>query len=210
MRLICRRLRPMCAVLGVLSAAGPGGQAPSPPSGEPLGAQVTAASDCGYFAPVLSGDGQWIAAATDCPESDSPPIRHVVRIHRDSRRVEAVTPPGVFSAAPSISADGQRVVFLGDGDLIPGQNPDHVLQVFLYDANDRRYSQLTHIRSATENQFILKPQLSGNGDSVVLTSDADLVPGQNEDGNEEVFVFDLQSNRVIQISHTKPPARHPC
>src|SRR5207245_5679428 len=92
--------------------------------------------------------------------------------------------------------------------LIPGQNPDHVLQVFLYDAKDRRYSQLTHIRSATENQFILKPQLSGNGDSVVLTSDADLVPGQNADGNEEVFVFVLRSNRLITISHTTPPARH--
>src|SRR5438876_8866306 len=189
MGLICRRMFQMCAVLGLLAAAGAGVQAQIP--SEPLGSQVTAASDCGYSAPVLSGDGQWIAAATDCPESSSPPIRHVVRIHRASRRVEAVTPPGVFSAAPSISADGQRVVFLGDGDLIPGQNPDHVLQVFLYDANDRRYSQLTHIRSATENQFILKPQLSGNGDSVVLTSDADLVPGQNEDGNEEVFVFDL-------------------
>src|SRR5437660_1120827 len=210
MRLICTRMLQMCAVLGFLAASGTGGQAQILPSAQPLGSQVTAASDCGYSAPVLSGDGQWIAAATDCPESSSPPIRHVVRIHRASRRVEAVTPPGVFSAAPSISADGQRVVFLGDGDLIPGQNPDHVLQVFLYDANDRRYSQLTHIRSATENQFILKPQLSGNGDSVVLTSDADLVPGQNEDGNEEVFVFDLQSNRVIQISHTTPPARHLC
>ena len=208
MRLICRRLLQMCAVLGFLSAAGTGGQAQSPPSGEPLGAQVTAASDCGYFAPVLSGDGQWIAAATDCPESDSPPIRHVVRIHRDSRRVEPMTPPGVFSAAPSISADGQRVVFLGDGDLIPGQNPDHVLQVFLYDARTHRYTQLTHIRNATENQLILKPQLSGNGDSVVLTSDADLVPGQNEDGNEEVFLFDLRSNQVTQITHTTPPARH--
>ena len=208
MRLICTRMLQMCAVLGFLAASGTGGQAQNLSSAEPLGSQVTAASDCGYSAPVLSGDGQWIAAATDCPESSSTPIRHVVRIHRASRRVEAVTPPGVFSAAPSISADGQRVVFLGDGDLIPGQNPDHVLQVFLYDANDRRYSQLTHIRSATENQFILKPQLSGNGDSVVLTSDADLVPGQNEDGNEEVFLFDLQSNRVIQISHTTPPARH--
>src|SRR5438105_643049 len=202
MRLICRRMLQMCAVLGLLAAAGTGGQAEIPPSAEPLGSQVTAASDCGYFAPVLSGDGQWIAVATDCPESDSPPIRHVVRIHRASRRAEAVTPPGVFSASPSISADGQRLVFLGDGDLIPGQNPNHVLQVFLYDARDRRYTQLTHFQNATENQFILKPQLSGNGDSVVLTSDADFVPGQNEDGNEEVFVFDLRSDRVSQITHS--------
>src|SRR5207249_6924884 len=44
--------------------------------------------------------------------------------------------------------------------------------------------------------------------SVVLTSDADLVPGQNEDGNEEVLLFDLRSNRVRQIPHTQPPARH--
>src|SRR5437870_6437498 len=110
-------------LVGSLWAIEPGAQAESP--SQPLGSRVTATSDCGYYMPVLSGDGQWIAAATDCPESDSPPMRHVVRIHRDSRRVEPMTPPGVFSAAPSISADGQRVVFLGDGDLIPGQNPDH-------------------------------------------------------------------------------------
>src|SRR5438876_6803319 len=144
MGLICRRMFQMCAVLGLLAAAGAGVQAQIP--SEPLGSQVTAASDCGYFAPVLSGDGQWIAAATDCPESDSPPIRHVVRIHRASRRVEPMTPPGVFSVSPSISADGQRVVFLSDGDPISGQNPDHVLQVFLYNARDRLYTQLTHFR----------------------------------------------------------------
>jgi Tol biopolymer transport system component len=196
----------LCTIVGSLWAIATGAQAESP--SQPLGSQVTAASDCGYFAPFLSGDGQWIAATTNCPESGSLPMRHVVRIHRASRRVEAVTPPGVFSDSPSISADGQRVVFLSDGDLIPGQNPDQVLQLFLYDDSDRRYTQLTHFRSATENQLFLKPQLSGNGDSVVLTSDADFVPGQNGDGNEEVFVFDLRSNGVVQITHTTPPARH--
>src|SRR5439155_8638699 len=168
------------ALVGSLWALAPGAQAEIP--SQPLGSQVTAASDCGYFTPVLSGDGQWIAAATNCPESDSLPMRHVARIQRTSRRVEAVTPPGVFSDSPSISTDGQRVVFLSNGDLIPGQNPDQqVLQLFLYDAVDHRYTQLTHFRRDTENRFILKPQLSGNGDSVVLTSDADFVPGQNED-----------------------------
>jgi len=196
----------LCALVGSLWAIAPGAQAEIP--SQPLGSQVTAASDCGYFTPVLSGDGQWIAAATDCPASDSLPIRHVASIHRASRRVEAVTPPGVFSDSPSLSADGQRVVFRSDGDLIPGQNPDHVLQLFLYDARDHRYSQLTHFRSDTENRFILTPQLSGNGDSVVLTSDADFVPGQNEDGTEELFLFDLRSDRMIQITHTTPPARH--
>jgi Tol biopolymer transport system component len=175
---------------------------------QPLGSQVTAASDCGYYIPALSGDGQWIAAATNCPELGSLPMRHVVRIHRASQRVEAVTPPGVFSDSPSISADGQRVVCLSSGDLIPGQNPDRVLQLFLYDARDHQYTQLTHFRSDLEYRSILKPQLSGSGDSVVLTSDADFIPGQNEDGNEEVFLFDLRSNRVVQITHTTPPARH--
>jgi len=196
----------LCALLNLLWAMATGAQAEIP--SQPLGSQVTAASDCGYFTPVLSGDGQWIAAATNCPESDSLPMRHVARIDRASRRVEAMTPPGIFSDSPSISADGQRVVFLGDGDLIPGQNPDRVLQLFLYDARDHRYTQLTHFRSATENRTILKPQLSGNGDSVVLTSDADLVPGQNTDGSEEVFLFDLRSGRVIQVTHSEVPARH--
>ena len=196
----------LCTLVGSLWAIATGAQALIP--SQPLGSQVTAASACGYFTPVLSGDGQWIAAATSCPESDSPPMHHAVRIHRALQRVESVTPPGVFSDSPSISADGRLVVFLSDGDLTPGQNPDRLLQLFLYDAADHRYTQLTHFRSDTESRYILKPQLSGNGDTVVLTSDADFVPGQNEDGNEEVFVFDLRSNQVIQITHTTPPARH--
>src|SRR5207245_915167 len=196
----------LCTLVGSLWAIAPGAQAEIP--SQPLGSQVTAASDCVYFTPVLAGDGQWIAAATNCSETNGLVMRHVVRIHRASRRVEAVTPPVVFSDSPSISADGQRVVFRSDGDLIPGQNPDRVLQLFLYDYRDRRYTQLTHFRSDTENRFILTPQLSGNGDSVVLTSDADFVPGQNEDGTEELFLFDLRSDRMIQITHTTPPARH--
>src|SRR3989449_11756457 len=110
------------------------------------------ASDCGYFTPVLSGDGQWIAAATNCSESNGLVMRHVVRIHRASRRVEAVTPPVVFSDSPSISAEGQRVVFRRGGDPIRGQNPDRNLQLFVYGARDHRYTQLTHFRSDTENR----------------------------------------------------------
>ena len=197
----------LCTLVGSLWTIATGAQAEIP--SQPLGSQVTAESDCGYFTPVLSGDGQWIAAATNCSESNGLVMRHVARIQRTSRRVEAVTPHGIFSDSPSISADGQRVVFLSNGDLIPGQNPDQqVLQLFLYDYRDRRYTQLTHFRSDTVNRTVLKPQLSGNGDSVVLTSDADFVPGQNADGNDEVFSFDLRSNRVIQITHTTPPARH--
>src|SRR5207244_10952834 len=112
----------LCTLVGSLWTIATGAQAEIP--SQPLGPQVTAESDCGYFTPVLSGDGQWIAAATNCSESNGLVMRHVARIQRTSRRVEAVTPHGIFSDSPSISADGQRVVFLSNGDLIPGQNPD--------------------------------------------------------------------------------------
>src|SRR5437660_6837162 len=132
----------LCALVGSLWTIATGAQAEIP--SQPLGSQVTAASDCGYFIPVLSGDGLWVTAATNCSESNGLVMRHVVRIDRASLRIEAVTPPEVFSDSPSISADGRRVVFLSHGGLIPGQNPAHVLTLFLHDAVDHRYPQLTH------------------------------------------------------------------
>src|SRR5438445_11496813 len=75
----------LCALVGSLWAIAPGAQAEIP--SQPLGSQVTAASDCGYFTPVLSGDGQWIAETTNFTATYSLPMPHVVTIDRASSLV---------------------------------------------------------------------------------------------------------------------------
>jgi Tol biopolymer transport system component len=40
----------------------------------------------------------------------------------------------------------------------------------------------------------------------VFSSSADLLPGQNADGNAEIFLFDAAADRLTQLTRTAPPA----
>src|SRR5437899_10800669 len=51
-------------------------------------------------------------------------------------------------------------------------------------------------------------QRSGNICRYVVTSYCYVHPGNIEFGTEELFLFDLRSDPMFQITHTTPPARH--
>lgn len=96
---------------------------------------------------------------------------------------------------PTISSDGRLVAFSGTSDLI-GQNADHSYEVFLYDSQTGVTSQLTDgigINSLT-------PFISGDGSKVAFISNRNEV-GQNADGSYEIFLYDLQSSAVTQITN---------
>ena len=82
-----------------------------------------------------------------------------------------LTPIGTSSILvdvhPSISADGSRVVFVSDEDLVAGQNPNHTQQAFLYDTT----SGLTQITSAGNSSNRCSPSISANGLRVACVND---------------------------------------
>ena len=82
-----------------------------------------------------------------------------------------LTPIGTSSILvdvhPSISADGSRVVFVSDEDLVAGQNPNHTQQAFLYDTT----SGLTQITSAGNSSNRCSPSISANGLRMACVSD---------------------------------------
>ncbi|WP_447602995.1 hypothetical protein [Nitrospira sp. Nam80] len=196
-----------CVVLiaGTLfSYAGPS----DPPAVPAPLSQVTKASGCGYFVPQISADGRWLLAMTDCMQPGSSYGRQTVRIDRATQRVERLTPPEANPEAATISSDGNRIVFLSDAELVSGENPDRIQQLFLYDAVEGRYTQLSRLRADMPGRALLTPQISASGQVVVVASDADLVPGENTDGNMELFLIDLRAHRVLQLTHTATPANH--
>lgn len=104
---------------------------------------------------------------------------------------------GCGSSYPSLSASGDKLAFESFCDLVPGSNPNGITQVFLIDSNGTGITQLTHGSNHSSNAG-----LDANGDKVVFISFADLVPGQNTDGNTEIFVINSDGTGLTQLTHT--------
>jgi Tol biopolymer transport system component len=104
---------------------------------------------------------------------------------------------------PAISGAGNRIVFLADCEIIPGRNTDQNYEVFLYDIEARRFTQVTDTTGRYRNNG---PAINHDGARVVFSSSADLLPGQNADGNVEIFLFDAAADRLTQLTRTAPPA----
>ncbi len=86
--------------------------------------------------------------------------------------------------APSISADGTRIVFRSANDLVPGGNKDENGELFLW-TEGAGFTQLTDTTDGQNSP----PYIAADGTRIAFISDHDLVPGGNVDGNEELFLW---------------------
>jgi len=94
-------------------------------------------------------------------------------------------------------AGGDLVVFDADADLV-GQNADGNFEIFAADLSTSppTITQITHTSGA--GIFNVSPTTDGR--RIAFESDADLV-GQNADGSYEIYVFDLATSSLVQVSH---------
>ncbi len=97
---------------------------------------------------------------------------------------------------PSINKDGSRIAFVSNADLAPGSNPDGNQEIFLYD-NSTGISQVTTTGSGVINE---QPSISGDGSRIAFVSNADLAPGNNPDGNQEIFLY--STTGISQVTTT--------
>jgi len=96
---------------------------------------------------------------------------------------------------PSSSADGRKTAFVSNFNLV-GLNPNLYGQVYLHDMASGTV-QITQ-SSGRWNGWVT---ISGNGDRVVFGSEDDLTGG-NPDGNTEVFLYEVGSGQLSQITST--------
>jgi TolB protein len=99
---------------------------------------------------------------------------------------------------PSFSPSGDKILFASDRDLIPGGNADGNQELFVMNADGSGLAQVTK----TAGGFGNWDGNLGNGGLVVFTSDLDLVPGGNADGNDELFAINLSGSGLQQLTHT--------
>jgi hypothetical protein len=98
--------------------------------------------------------------------------------------------------APSINADGIRIAFESNRDLISG-NPDSNREIFLWTAG----SGLTQLTSSNGGgNANVSPSISADGARIAFSSDRNLTGG-NADGNLEIFLWTSGSG-ITQLTNT--------
>ncbi len=100
---------------------------------------------------------------------------------------------------PSVDSTAKVVAFTSFCDLVPGGNTDGNSELYFMNTDGTGLAQLTR---TTGGIGIMEPYLAGNGQSIVFASDRDLVPGNNADGNFEIFTISTNGTNLKQLTNT--------
>lgn len=111
-------------------------------------------------------------------------------------QVTQVASTSYSSVGPSISANGTRVAFASNADLIEGSNFDHNQEIFLYDTANKPSKQVT-----ISNRFNAEPSISADGTKIAFPSSANLTGG-NPDLSQEIFLYDIANDTFTQVTNT--------
>ena len=95
----------------------------------------------------------------------------------------------------SVSGDGTRIAFASTGNLT-NQNADGNQEIFLYDAAASTIIQVT----VTTGGLNSGPSISGDGRRIAFVSNR--FAGGNPDGNFEIFLYDITTSGISQITDT--------
>lgn len=105
---------------------------------------------------------------------------------------------------PRISGNGEKVIFVSNHDYV-GTNQDGFYEIFLVDVDTKQILQITN----TPNEdfgfwgtdfFSLK--INYNGAKIIFSSGINHT-GKNPDRNSEIFLYDVSSKTLVQITDTQ-------
>jgi len=162
--------------------------------------------------PVLSADGRFVAfasaaanlVAADTNEAGDVFVKDSTSGTLICASVSIAGAPGAGgSFAPSISSDGQRVVFVSEApDLVAGDT-NGVADVFMRNLVAGVTTRISVSASGEEADGTSSaPRMSADGRYVAFASQAtNLVAGDTND-ESDVYVRDLQSNTLERISQS--------
>ena len=143
----------------------------------------------GALSHAFSGDGKLLTFAT---QSGGLSLRDV-----DTGLTTTILSNGaVENLRPSISADGKRVAFTSNRNLL-GQNGDGNTEVYLYDVASASLRQLTNTTTGNARST----SISGDSRRIAFSAFSNPL-GNNADGNEEIFTYDLDDGLLTQVTQT--------
>ena len=163
------------------------------------------------FTPNLSADGSTVAFASDADNlvsGDSNINRDVFvkNISTGAIQLVSVNPKGVsangLSDSPSLSADGTKIAFRSfANDLVVSSVSDKNSDIYVKDLTTNNLTQvnLTSDGNVADGQS-WNPQISPDGNYVAFLSDASNLVTNDKNGVDDVFIKNLQTGELTQIS----------
>lgn len=191
--------------------------------------------------PAISGDGTKIVFAsnsgllTDTQNPDGNYEIYLATLPRGAvnatfQRITETdgTKERVDNNTPTINYDGTVIAFISTRKLFKqrgaisfaAQNEDANTQLYVFDVNARRFTQVTHkridegMKNFESKGFIANPSISGNGKALAFISGFNF-SGQatvnNTDLNAEIFLYNVGDaiNQVTQVTNTSDQATVP-
>ena len=165
--------------------------------------QVTNTTGINNFAPAISGDFTHIAFESlhNLTGTNADGNFEIFLFNLDDGTLAQVTDTtgGGFNSGPALNGDATRLAFRSNRNLT-GANADANDEIFLYDSTDG-ISQVTNTTGQGGFFANFASSISTDGTRIALLSNRDLTGG-NSDANDEIFLYDTQSNSFTQITDT--------
>ncbi|RMD84705.1 MAG: hypothetical protein D6815_03595, partial [Candidatus Dadabacteria bacterium] len=126
---------------------------------------------------------------------------------REGVRLRQLTeaPSGESIVGRSLNFQSKAVAIASTGDLLRNKPPQSAGSREIYRII-KKAENIQQITQLTSSQYVSEFPSQAKKAFVAFASDADLVPGENVDGNKEIFLWNEKlppGQRYIQITHTE-------
>jgi uncharacterized repeat protein (TIGR01451 family) len=144
---------------------------------------------------MVSDDGMHVLYASNVVTPGNPDgnAEAYIRDLTNDSLTRITTTVGVGTQAIAISGDGSRAALMSTLDLT-GQNADGNQEIFLYDRNT---GKLTQISDTDGNTINLDVDISPDGKRIFWDSTG--YPNGNADGNREIFMYECQPVPIADV-----------